>query len=397
MKHLSEGVPMILVPQIHLFQLNSFTYWTSIKYIWRHHHDTMTKKNDKHHHFCILGRIHLRRWWNSSWSSFRVLCLGGHLRNTVKTTGSLLSKMTIVTHLENLPCRKLQGLFLVLVTSRAWTPSGVRTGNEGEGARMQSKKSDLNMNVEALREKMRWGTESVVISWPWNGLTPDAITCEMHFFRTVDDCALTSWKSLTWWHLTIPSAAVDWPRYRGLFRTCVAHPSFQRPCMTHSEKSSLEGATLLTLNFEWHDLEDLEVTFWSNHKSFPWSYNWLVPWRCVLLYGGDWSWMWCLEFGFKFFWCDFVFPMPPNFLYYIVPVWLTAAQWLHVLCHGEFRFPPCTFTCGVMWCHSNLELHHHWCPSIIPKMPWSISTKKHFLFCSILHTCLLGGGGNSFG
>ena len=132
---------------------------------------------------CILGRIHLRRWWNSSWSSFRVLCLGGHLRNTVKTTSSLRSKMTIVTHLENLPLQKVAGLFLLVLV---WHPKrGLRvvfkTGNEGEVARMQSKKSDLtNMKVGSYsRRKDALGDlcDNFLVALKWTE------AYHMHFFQ----------------------------------------------------------------------------------------------------------------------------------------------------------------------------------------------------------------------
>ena len=187
------------------------------------------------------------------------------------------------------------------------------------------------MKVEAiLGEKMRWGT-CVIISWlPRNGLKPTFSK------RTVDDFAATS-----------------------IIDLLVDHP--QLDCLT----------------------SDLEfwVTWFGSHfgattKNLLLSYNWLVPRRCVLLRGGIYHEcdVWGLvssSFGvISYFQCH------QNSLYFSID-WITAAQWLNVLCHGdEFRFPPCTFTCGVMWCHSNLELHHHWCPSIFPKMPWSISTKS---------------------
>jgi len=50
---------------------------------------------------------------------------------------------------KSTPAERCRVVFVgVGMTSKAWTPSGVQTGNEGEVARMQSKKSDLkNMKV----------------------------------------------------------------------------------------------------------------------------------------------------------------------------------------------------------------------------------------------------------
>ena len=96
--------------------------------------------------------------------------------------GSLRSKMTIVTHLENLPLQKVAGCFFgVGMRSKAWTPSGVQTGNEGEVARMQSKKSDLtNMKVGSYsRRKDALGDlcGNFLVALKWTD------TCHMHFFQ----------------------------------------------------------------------------------------------------------------------------------------------------------------------------------------------------------------------
>ena len=78
------------------------------------------------------------------------------------------------------------------MTSKAWTPSGVQTGNEGEVARMQSKKSDLtNMKVGSYsRRKDALGDlcGNFLVALKWTD------TCHMHFFfkGTVDDFAFTS-------------------------------------------------------------------------------------------------------------------------------------------------------------------------------------------------------------